>query len=210
MQPRIQRNPKSDLYLLLRAKQLSDVKNYHEKNKILRNLMSERPEDFLVDSELNRKFVGITHVPTAFKVHVPNNIIPSSVKRQERMDKIAENSQWSHVSDLVSVYIKSAKPMYEKIAKAILPCMQVWLSPVDNKVLVDDRLMSPIGDVSNALEKAGIDHKNGRPNLEHPWIMVKRAGGVRISSILGPMAQAFAIKPSKFTNYIGEIGRAHV
>lgn len=203
MQTQLQRNPKSDLYLLLQAKKFSDTKNYHEKNKILRNLMAERPDDFVIDSSLNRKYVGVTHVPTAFKVHAPLDIIPSTVKRQERMDKIAEDIQWQFVPVLVSAYVKSAKPLYTKVAKALLPTMQVWLSPVNDKVLIDDRLGSSSGDVSTALEKEGISHKVGRPNLEHPWILVKRANSVRMSSIFGPIAQALAIKPSKFTNYIG-------
>ena len=203
MQQQLQRNPKSDLYLLLQAKKFSDLRNYHEKNKILRNLMSERPDDFIIDSSLNRKYVGVTHLPTAFKVHAPIDIIPSTVKRQESMDKIAENSQWQCVPKLVSAYVRSSKSLYEKTAKALLPTMQVWLSPVNGKILIDDRLGSPSGDVSTALEKSGLAHKIGRPNLEYPWILVKRANSTRISSIVGPIAQAMAIKPSKFTNYIG-------
>jgi hypothetical protein len=203
MQTQLQRNPKSDLYLLLQAKSFSDARNYHEKNKILRNMMTERPEDFLVDSSLNRRFVGVTHVPTSFKVHAPLDIVPSTVKRQENMDKSAANDQWRHVPALMAAYVKSARFMYEKIARALLPGMQVWLSPVSEKVLVDSRLGRDSGDVSTALEKAGVDHKPGRPNLEYPWVMVKRADSTRISSIVGPVAQAMAIKPSKFTNYIG-------
>jgi hypothetical protein len=166
-------------------------------------LMSERPDDFIIDSNLNRKYVGVTHLPTAFKVHAPLDIIPSTVKRQESMDKIAENSQWQCVPELVSAYINSSKYLYEKTAKALLPTMQAWLSPVNGKILIDDRLGSPNGDVSTALEKAGISFKISRPNLEYPWILVKRAASTRMSSILGPIAQAMAIKPSKFTNYIG-------
>lgn len=203
MQTQLQRNPKSDLYLLLQAKKFSDTRNYHEKNKILRNLMAERPDDFVIDSSLNRKYVGVTHVPTAFKVHAPLDIIPSTVKRQERMDKIAENFQWQCVPALVSAYVKSARHLYGKVAKALLPTMQVWLNPINEKVLIDNRLGAPSGDVSTALEKVGVVAKTGRPNFEYPWILVKRANSTRISSIVGPMAQALAIKPSKFTNYIG-------
>lgn len=203
MQTQLQRNPKSDLYLLLQAKKFSDAKNYHEKNKILRNLMADSPDDFVIDSNLNRKYVGITHVPTAFKVHAPLDIIPSTVKRQERMDKIAEDIQWQFVPALVSAYVNSAKPLYTKVAKALLPTMQVWLNPVNEKILIDNRLGTPSGDVSTALEKVGVVSKVGRPNFEYPWILVKRADSTRISSIVGPMAQALAIKPSKFTNYIG-------
>ena len=192
-----ERNPKTDLHLLLRAKQMSDQRNYHEKNKILRNLLVDKPEDFVIDSDLNRKFVGITHVPTSFKVHAPRDIIPSSISRQERMDKIAEDLAWSYVPDLVNTYVLSSKEVYEKVARALLPRTHAWISPTSDKVLTES------GDVSTTLEKAGVSNKVGKPNLNSPWILVKSASDTLVSSVLGPVAQAFMLKPSKFSDHIG-------
>lgn len=196
MQLETERNPKADLHRLLLAKQMSDARNYHEKNKILRNLFMERPEDFVIDSDLNKKFVGVTHVPTSFKVHAPRDIIPYTVARQEGLDKIAEDLAWSHVPELVNTYVCSSKKLYEKIARAIAPGMSVWLSPVSEKVLVSS------GDVSTFLEKEGVVSRVGRPNPSHPWILVKSAS-TAISSILGPVAQAAMLKPSTFSDHVG-------
>ena len=142
MQLETERNPKADLHQLLLAKQMSDDRNYHEKNKILRKLFMDRPEDFVIDSDLNKKFVGVTHVPTAFKVHAPRDIIPYTVSRQEGLNKIAEDLAWQYVPELVNTYISSSKRLYEKIARAISPNMHAWLSPISGKVL------APSGDVS--------------------------------------------------------------
>jgi hypothetical protein len=47
MQPQ-NNQPESPLRLLLRAKGLSDNKNYIEKNKILRDLLIKNPDNFLI------------------------------------------------------------------------------------------------------------------------------------------------------------------
>lgn len=196
MQLETERNPKADLHRLLLAKQMSDGRNYHEKNKILRKLFMERPEDFIIDSDLNKKFVGVTHVPTSFKVHAPRDIIPYTVSRQEGLNKIAEDLAWQYVPELVNTYISSSKRLYEKIARAISPNMHAWLSPISGKVL------TPSGDVSTFLTKQGVANKVSRPNLEHPWILVKAASAT-ISSILRPISQAAMITPSRFASHFG-------
>lgn len=201
MQPQTERNPKADLHLLLQAKAMSDGKNYHEKNKILRDLFMSSPDDFLIDSDLNKKFVGVTHVPTSFKIHAPRDIIPYTVKRQEALNKISSDLSWSYVPELVNTYTSAAKSIFEKVARALLPNMRAWINPSNDKVLVDDYGVIPSRDVSTVLEKNGIHHKIGKPNLNRPWILVKSA--TTISSVAGPMAQAFAIKPSGFTDAIG-------
>ena len=202
MQPQTERNPKADLHLLLQAKAMSDGKNYHEKNKILRDLFMSSPDDFLIDSDLNKKFVGVTHVPTSFKIHAPRDIIPYTVKRQEALNKISSDLSWSYVPELVNTYTSAAKSIFEKVARALLPSMRAWVNPTNDKVLVDDYGVIPSRDVSTALEKSGVHYKIGRPNLSRPWIMVK-SSSTTISSVLGPIAQAFAIKPSSFTDAIG-------
>jgi hypothetical protein len=74
---------------LIKAKKFSDNKNYGAKHEILGEMMRRSPEDFFVDSRINKKFVGITHTPTNFKLHVPRTLVPINVeKRAEILRKI--------------------------------------------------------------------------------------------------------------------------
>lgn len=198
-------NLKSNLHLLIKAKKMSDARNFPEKNKILGNLFMTNPDEFVIDSELNDKFVGITHVPTAFRIHAPRNIIPYTIKKQDAIEKIASDLIWSYVPEQVATYIYAAKPAYEKIAKTLFRGMQAWLSPVSGEVIVSSRGPFPSGDVSNLLKQAGIGNTIGRPDLNEAWILVKSAGwgDTPISSIAGPIAQAFMLKPSKFSDSVG-------
>lgn len=61
---------------LLKAKFESDRKNWDNKEKILRELMLEKPNEFIIDQYLNDKIVGIRHVPTNFKIHTKIESIP--------------------------------------------------------------------------------------------------------------------------------------
>jgi len=65
---------------LLQAKTFSDKKKFQEKQRILRKLMSSYPEDFFVDSKLNDKFIGLTHRPTNFQLHLPATAVPQEVQ----------------------------------------------------------------------------------------------------------------------------------
>lgn len=72
----IQPNPiGSPLERLLAAKFESDRRNYQEKHRLLRDLILKHPDHFKIDSTLNG-FVGITHVPTGFKIHLPQGSLP--------------------------------------------------------------------------------------------------------------------------------------
>ena len=73
---------KKTVATLLKAKQESDRKNYREKHKILRSLLEDMHEEFLIDSE-SGSIVGLTHQPSNFKIHAPHKIIPQpmSIKR---------------------------------------------------------------------------------------------------------------------------------
>lgn len=65
---------------LLQAKAFSDKKKFQEKQRVLRKLMSSYPEDFFVDSKLNDKFIGLTHRPTNFQLHLPATAVPQEVQ----------------------------------------------------------------------------------------------------------------------------------
>lgn len=65
---------------LIEAKKRSDYQDYDTKTKILADLLRKHPNDFKVDSELNQKYVGITHKPTGFKIHAPRKIVPRNIE----------------------------------------------------------------------------------------------------------------------------------
>lgn len=71
-----------DLTKLLQAKKHSDEGNYKAKYDILEAMMTKHPEKFRVDSRLNKKFVGVTHLATNFKIHVPSMLVPMNVEKQ--------------------------------------------------------------------------------------------------------------------------------
>jgi hypothetical protein len=196
------RNPKSDLYLLLRAKKMSDEKNYDEKNNILRGMLEKYPDEFVIDSDLNSNISGITHLPTSFKIHVPRHIIPTSIKRQAPTMKSANNLSWEDVPEQAVLYADAVRQTYNKVASALLPGTYAWINPYDNRVVVDKS-----GDVSTCLEKEAIAHDVCQPqdslNEGPPWIMIKSARDLLMSDVFGPVAQTLMIKPSKFSNAIG-------
>ena len=196
------RDPKSALNILLKAKKFSDEKNYEEKNKILRGMMEQYPDEFVIDSVLNNKYVGITHVPTSFKIHVPRNIIPPSVKWQVPTMKSANNLTWDDVPDQVLVYANAVRDTYYKVANALLPGTYAWINPFDSRVVVEKS-----GHVSTCLEKEAIAHDICQPEDSltegPPWIMVKSARDLLMSDVFGPAAKMLMLKPSRFSNAIG-------
>lgn len=60
---------------LRKAKKESDRKNYRAKHKILRELISETPSDFCIDSSRGG-MAGLTHRRTGFRIHMPHKAIP--------------------------------------------------------------------------------------------------------------------------------------
>lgn len=64
---------------LLEAKAHSDAKRYDHKTAILRKLMEEAPQDWVID-DAKPKYKGVTHTPTKFKFHAAPESIPQSVK----------------------------------------------------------------------------------------------------------------------------------
>jgi len=83
----------SVLLQLLRAKQLSDKKNYSEKAKIINQLLKNNPGEFRIDSrQVNT--VGLTHEPTGFKIHTTKGSIPLEFTKQEAQEKQAGTPAW--------------------------------------------------------------------------------------------------------------------
>lgn len=61
------------LQKLILAKTESDRKNYEAKHRILRELINQYPEEFVIDDD-SGKYQGITHTPTKFKIHGPRSV----------------------------------------------------------------------------------------------------------------------------------------
>ena len=81
------------LEALLRAKMHSDLGQYEHKNAILRQLMMDYPEEFIVD-DTEGKHHGITHLPTGFRLHTAPKVIPASVsKRMRELEISGEKTQ---------------------------------------------------------------------------------------------------------------------
>jgi len=73
---------------LLEAKDHSDKKQYGAKHRIMALMMYKAPDEFLVDSD-DGKFLGITHAPTGFRMHLPKNIVPAVVRANTMDSKTA-------------------------------------------------------------------------------------------------------------------------
>jgi ADP-ribose pyrophosphatase YjhB (NUDIX family) len=64
---------------LLDAKNHSDNKRYGHKSQILRKLMEQAPQYWVIDDSAP-KFQGVTHTPTKFRFHTDRTAIPAGVK----------------------------------------------------------------------------------------------------------------------------------
>lgn len=73
---------------LLQAKGHSDKKQYGAKHRIMALMMYKTPDEFLVDSD-DGQFLGITHAPTGFRMHLPKNIVPAVVRANTPDSKTA-------------------------------------------------------------------------------------------------------------------------
>lgn len=76
---------------LLKAKKFSDHRDFAAKNSILAALIRQQPTKFYVDSELNPRYVGLTHKPTGFKIHAPRKIIPEGIEYRLPKDETKDN-----------------------------------------------------------------------------------------------------------------------
>lgn len=64
---------------LLRAKKHSDRGEFHQKKEIIRQLLKENPEQFIIDSRQTHT-VGLTHTPSRFKIHTLKSGLPEEFK----------------------------------------------------------------------------------------------------------------------------------
>jgi len=75
------KEPASRLPQLLAAKAHSDARRYAHKHQLMQGIMRQYPDEFVIDSE-DKKYYGITHTPTGFRMHLPRQIVKGiSVQR---------------------------------------------------------------------------------------------------------------------------------
>lgn len=96
---------------LLAAKEHSDNKRYAEKTDILRRLMAEAPQDWVVDDP-KPYHKGVTHKPTKFKLHMDPTAIPPTVKAAENVYMDQLRNMYSMRRPIVYNY---NKPVFENI-----------------------------------------------------------------------------------------------
>jgi hypothetical protein len=64
---------------LLQAKAHSDKKDYRQKNILIRKMMNDKPDDWEIDSDDGKGIVGVTHLPTGFKLHLPKDRVAPGI-----------------------------------------------------------------------------------------------------------------------------------
>lgn len=114
---------------LKKAKAYSDAKKYEEKHLILRKLIESNSADFMVDSDVSG-ILGLTHLPTGFKMHLPKQVIAGLNVAQKQanltpgkgMPRIEGGGQGSYTKlpSLKATLTNASKEVGEK-AKAKTP-----------------------------------------------------------------------------------------
>lgn len=84
------RSPQSPLARLRQAKAESDRRNYAAKHRILRQLLTERPGEFTVDSRQGH-IVGLTHRGTNFRIHAPARVLPAGFPKHAFLGPLLRN-----------------------------------------------------------------------------------------------------------------------
>jgi hypothetical protein len=67
------------LQKLIQAKYLSDKQQYIRKNQIVKELMHAAPKEFAISEAAKHGIVGITHIPTKFKIHTLERNLPADI-----------------------------------------------------------------------------------------------------------------------------------
>lgn len=72
-----------DLDTLRRAKEHSDKGDYARKNLLLRQMMDAEPDAWVIDSDDGNGIVGVTHVPTGFRLHMPKDRVYHPILKRQ-------------------------------------------------------------------------------------------------------------------------------
>lgn len=88
------------------AKEHSDAGDYSMKHKLIRQNMRRHADDWSIDSDDGKGIVGVTHIPTGFRLHMPKGIVDPDVLRYHNaaqpkpMNKQASTSEHPWASGL--------------------------------------------------------------------------------------------------------------
>jgi len=106
---------------LLEAKDHSDNKRYDQKSAIIRQLMDEAVQDWVIDDP-KPKYKGVTHVPTKFKFHVPPTTIPAGVKAAT--NSVYANQTLNAFNFNQPLQYDHNKPVFQNIRNQLLSAKQ--------------------------------------------------------------------------------------
>jgi GNAT superfamily N-acetyltransferase len=98
---------------LLAAKNHSDNKRYRHKSQILRKLMEQAPQDWVIDDSAP-KFQGVTHTPTKFRFHTDRTSIPTGVKAANT-GSVYGNQLQNTLSMRQPIVYDHTKPVFENV-----------------------------------------------------------------------------------------------
>lgn len=100
---------------LLYAKARSDRKDYGAKHRTLSCLLKRAPGDFYVDSRQGA-FVGLTHRPSGFRIHMPSRFLPEGISQDEGDGRMSRKAaSWSFELGQVSA---PRSPLAERVKRA--------------------------------------------------------------------------------------------
>jgi hypothetical protein len=144
------------LYALLRAKQLSDQKQYGAKADILRKQMQASPKDWLVDDPKG-KYMGLTHTPTKFKIHTNRRDIPIGVLMNKQ-------AGFRELLTRLSPALKEAEGIRSKLKPSIADI--IGRNNVDKKLDKVKLFGSQSKDISKQLDQASKFDRKGKMRTE--------------------------------------------
>jgi hypothetical protein len=164
---------------LLEAKGHSDMGDYSSKHRIVRKMLEEQPEAFKIDST-DGDILGITHLPTGFKMHVPRVIVPQPKLPVVKTAKF-DDATWKDVPVLAVKYAVATAPLVEALYSEPYEG-DIWVSPETSKLAY-----AAMGDY---------------PDFENePWVRVKSA--TTVGEVMNPMGQIFGNTEGPLNSWYG-------
>jgi hypothetical protein len=172
----------------------SKARDYGQKMDILRRLMQQYPDQFIVDDPTGH-YHGITHAPTNFRYHVPPTSIPNEV-RYPGVSKAAEvlkkKGVWPFAGDYNSSWAGKAFGQIQNKAP------EFKIPGTEDNPLSPSLVSPPRSAVSKRVlpGENALGWKKPPDNGAGPFIPAPAQSGVQKPSLLGSM---FGDKPQRFT-----------
>ena len=166
--------PKTPLDQLQAAKAHSDRRDYGSKHRLIRNLMTERPDEFKIDSQ-EGDILGITHIPTGFRLHVPRLVVPTP-KPEPIKTASWQDPDWKTVPIWSVKYAVAVAPVAESLKEEPYEG-DVWVSPETGEIR-----MAALGDYPDVTNE--------------PWVRVKQA--LTVGEVLSPIGPLINQTPFSF------------